>query len=221
MPPAVLLDLDGTLVTFAFDVKGSRQAIMDLLVRRGFDVSALNLTDPTQKAIDLVMEQTKAGVVRDSYLDTKAAIFTLLDGFEIDSSARTALFQDTLAALDALRASAIRLAVLTNSGSIAVNKILERFGIARYFEFVLTRDSVPAMKPRPDGVLKAVASFGLPRERVWYVGDSVLDVFASKAAGVKCASVATGNYAPERLRSEGADLVVSSLSDLPQALVNR
>jgi phosphoglycolate phosphatase-like HAD superfamily hydrolase len=70
------------------------------------------------------------------------------------------------------------------------------------------------MKPRPEGLLMAVTLLSLPKESVYYVGDSTFDVMAAKAAGVKIVSVTTGNYSAERLRSQGADYVISSVSEL-------
>jgi phosphoglycolate phosphatase-like HAD superfamily hydrolase len=41
---------------------------------------------------------------------------------------------------------------------------------------------------------------------------------AAKAAGMKSIAVATGNYAADRLKVEGADYVISALSELPKVL---
>ena len=54
----------------------------------------------------------------------------------------------------------------------------------------------------------------LPGEESIYVGDSVIDVPAAKGAGVRIASVTTGRYTAERLREEGTDYVLGSLSEL-------
>ena len=84
--------------------------------------------------------------------------------------------------------------------------------------FTLTREDTRAMKPSPEGLIEAVSIVSLPPEDVYYVGDSPLDVVAAKAAGVKMVSVTTGNYSAERLRSEGADYVIASLSQLVPVL---
>jgi len=74
------------------------------------------------------------------------------------------------------------------------------------------------MKPKPDGLLKALDLLSLSKDELLYVGDSVLDIQAADAAGVRIASVATGNYSRERLGAEGADLIMSSISELPALL---
>jgi phosphoglycolate phosphatase-like HAD superfamily hydrolase len=75
------------------------------------------------------------------------------------------------------------------------------------------------MKPSPDGVLKAVQRFSLPKEEIYYVGDGILDIIAAKKAGLRIVSVATGIYSSGQLRANGADFVIPSLKQLP-ALLN-
>jgi len=53
---------------------------------------------------------------------------------------------------------------------------------------------------------------------VYYIGDTPYDVMAARGAGVKSVSVATGNYAPDRLASERPDFVISSISELGSVL---
>lgn len=218
MTLGVLFDIDGTLVTFNFDVQGSRRALLAELSRRGFDVSGLSLSSPTQSVIDEARRQVEAGKVRVDFGQVRQKLFSILDEFELESGKFVSAFPGSKEALGTLRARSAKLGVLTNSGRLAASKILERSSLSGFFDFVLTRDDVSAMKPRPDGVNQAVSLFALPREKVVYVGDSLYDIMAAKAAGLKVVSIATGNYTVEKLRGEGADEVVASLAELPGVL---
>lgn len=210
--------MDGTLVTFNFDVQGSRRALFAELSRLGFDVSKLGLTSPTQSVIDTARSQVTSGGVRADFPSVKKRLFSILDNFELESAKSVHAFPGAREVLAELRARSMKLAVLTNSGRKASSRILERSSLSGLFDFVLTRDDVDAMKPSPEGVTKAVSMFALPKDRVVYVGDSPYDIMAAKAAGLKVVSVATGNYTVEKLRSEGADEVVGSLAELPRML---
>jgi len=216
----VIFDLDGTLVTFNFDVHGSRSALLGELTRRGFDVSGLALSLPTQEIVDEARRQVASGRVAADFDALKQALYTILDAFEAEGGRKSAPFPDTRATLEELRRMSVRLALVTNSGRAATLRLLGRYDLADYFEFVLTRDDVESLKPNPDGLARAVARLSLPRSSLVCVGDSVLDIRAAKVAGLKIVSVSTGNYPPQTLRAEGADEVIGSISDLPQILVN-
>lgn len=218
MTLGVLFDVDGTLVTFKFDVQGSRKALFAELSKSGFDVSGLSLTSPTQSLIDAARGQLAAGTVRADFESVKRRLFSILDDFELESGKSVSAFPGAREVLASLKARSARLGVLTNSGRRAASRVLERSSLSAYFDFVLTRDDVDAMKPRPEGLSLAVSLFALPKERVFYVGDSPYDIMAAKAAGLRVVSVATGTHTVEKLRSEGADEVVGSLADLPHVL---
>lgn len=215
---AAVFDLDGTLVTFNFDVKGTRVAIIEELSRRGFDTTGLNLTTPTQTMVDAAKTQVESGMVRADFGEVRSKLYAILDASEMESSRTTAVFPRTRETLDYLNSKSVRLGVLTNSGRRAAAEILDRAGLNGCFEFVLCREDVATMKPRPDGLVSAIAMLGMAREQIFYIGDSRFDIIAAKQAGVKVVAVSTGNYTEARLKEEGADYVIPSISELPGLL---
>jgi HAD superfamily hydrolase (TIGR01549 family) len=215
---AAIFDVDGTLVTFKFDVKGTRRAIIAEAMKRGFDTLELGLTTPTQRILESARAQVPARRSSLEFEALKASVYGILDDFEVESSRAASLFPGTLEVLGRLTAKGLTLAVLTNSGRRATDEMFRREGLDGYFAYVLTRDEVEAMKPRPEGLLKAVRLLGLPAGDVCYVGDSPYDIEAARLAGVKSVSVATGNYGAQQLRVEGADEVLDSMAALPDLL---
>lgn len=218
MPRAAIFDIDGTLVTFKFDVHGTREAMRDELTRNGFDISTLGPNSPTQAIIDEAKRQCESGSVRVSYPLVRGKLYSILDRFEAESSKESTLFEGVSDALDRLASSAVRLGVVTNSGALSASAVLGRYGLRNRFEFVLTRDDVEGLKPSPAGLQKAVSMLGIGGPDVFYVGDSIYDIRAAKRAGVRMVSVATGNYPADRLRAEGADHVVASLAGVPDVV---
>jgi HAD superfamily hydrolase (TIGR01509 family) len=217
MAVAAIFDIDGTLVRFNFDVQGTRKVIIDELKARGVDTTGLNLATPTQQILDTAKSRMQAAGPGEYEL-LRRKVFSILDSFELDGVASTTAFPGTRKTLLDLKSMGVRLAVVTNSGRKAAFASLGRAGILDCFEFVLTRDDTEVMKPRPEGLLKAVSMFSLPKDSIFYVGDSTFDIIAAKRAGLRMVSVATGNYSVERLRTEGADFVISSISELSRVL---
>jgi HAD superfamily hydrolase (TIGR01509 family) len=219
MAHAAIFDLDGTLVTFTFDVLGSRKAMLAELSKRGFDVSGLGPAPPTMDIIDTARRQIEAGKASGTFGETRKALYSILNTFELECCGRSEIFPGTRKALEDLRKNSIRLGLVTNNGRAATSLLLERNGLSSYFEFVLAREDVVVLKPSPDGLIKAISILGLPTASVVYVGDSVYDIDAAKKAGIKVISIATGNYSSERLRAEGADYVLRSISEVPRLIV--
>ena len=104
--------------------------------------------------------------------------------------------------------------MVTNSGRKAATSVLRRNELLEFFDLVLTRDDVPAMKPSPEGILKALSRLSIPKKDSLYVGDSIYDVLAAREAGVPIVSVLSGNYDRGRLSAERPDFVVDSLRDV-------
>jgi phosphoglycolate phosphatase len=215
---AAVFDIDGTLVTFEFDIAGTRQTLIAELAKRGFDTTGLGMRTPTQLIVDQARSQIESGRIRADFQELRRSLYSILDGFEMASASAAIVFPQTRSTLDHLLAKGVRLAVLTNSGRRAASELLTRSGIRDCFEFVLTRDDVDAMKPRPEGLEKAVSMLKIPAQRVYYVGDSLFDIAAAKKAGLKVVAIATGNYSEAALRAEGADYVIPSISGLPPIL---
>lgn len=218
MALGVLFDIDGTLVSFNFDVQGSRKALLAELAREGFDASVLSLTSPTQYFIDSVRDQVTSGKVSADFQAVRKKLYSILDEFELQTSGLVSVFPGTAETLAFLQAKSVKLAVVTNSGRRAATEVLSRASLLEFFDFVLTRDDVDAMKPNPGGVNQAVSMLSMPKDHIFYVGDSLYDVMAARTAGLKVISVATGNYTAERLKAEGAEIVLKSLSELPSVL---
>jgi len=215
---AAVFDIDGTLVTFNFDVQGTRVAIIEELTNRGFDTTGLGMTTPTQTMVDTARMQVESGKVRAEFDEVRAKLFSILDASEMESSRTISVFPGTRETLDYLSSKSVRLGVLTNSGRRAAAEVLRRAGLEGCFEFVLCREDVAMMKPRPDGLVRAISILGMPRDRIFYVGDSRYDIIAAKQAGLRVVAVTTGKYNETRLKEEGADYVISSISELPGLL---
>ena len=216
MPSAAIFDIDGTLVTFNFDVQGTRKVLIAELASRGVDVTGLDLNTPTQGILDVARARmTGDGKKITEY---REKVFSILDKFELEGVASTSPFPGVRRVLLALKAKGVRMAVLTNSGRRSASEALQRAGLTGLFEFVLTREDTESMKPSPDGLLKAASMLSLPAGEVYYVGDSPFDIMAARGAGMKVVSVATGSHSAERLKASGADFVISTLDELGSVL---
>jgi HAD superfamily hydrolase (TIGR01549 family) len=217
----LIFDVDGTLVSLKVDREKLLATTTAVLDRLGFDTSFIHGdTLHTQEIIERARLQIKSGAVATTADSLRSSLNEALDALEMEWNARAEPITGTSEVLAVLRSQGVILATLTNSGRAPSDWLLKRHGLLGLFDFTLTRDDVPALKPSPDGIVQAVKRMGVPRDQVVYVGDSIIDVRAARGAGVRIASVTTGRYTFERLRHEGTDYILTSLSELPD-LVRR
>jgi HAD superfamily hydrolase (TIGR01509 family) len=107
----------------------------------------------------------------------------------------------------------VKLGVASSSSRWWVAGHLERLGLIEHFDCIRTRDDVPHSKPEPDLFLAAVECLGLHPEEAIAIEDSPNGVTAAKRAGLFC--VAVPNLITRELPLEHADLVLTSLAELP------
>lgn len=80
-----------------------------------------------------------------------------------------------------------RLAICTNR-STSMQAVLEYFDLASLFDCVVTSLDVTNPKPDPEGLFLVLKTLSLQPEEAVYVGDSIMDQQASKAARIPFAA---------------------------------
>lgn len=190
------------------------------LKQRGFDTSKISDTDWIQSILEEAKRQIDSKAVPFDFSKLRRVFYDLLDDFEVASVRKAKLMKDTKSTLARLKSANVRMACLTNSGRPAVDYLLNKHALLPYFEFVLSRDETPTMKPRPQGVQKAIDMFQVSKNEMLYVGDSVADIEAGRAAGVQVASIATGSSSLEKLKDAGSDYVLKMMGELTGLVVN-
>ncbi len=107
-------------------------------------------------------------------------------------------------------------AIVTNKPQGATMPLWE----AWFPRFDLALGETPALprKPNPDMVYKALELLGAEKENAVYVGDSEVDVFTARNAGLPCISVTWGYRSREILLEAGADHLCEKPEDIPGIL---
>jgi len=116
-------------------------------------------------------------------------------------------------------ASRFRTAVVTGRPRQEAVFTLQRNGCEDLWRVVVAMEDVSAQKPAPEGIATAVARLGADPGRSAYLGDSVDDMAAAKAAGVVPIGVlaATSKWSDglcERLYEAGAVAVFANIEEV-------
>lgn len=97
---------------------------------------------------------------------------------------------------------------------------LDRAGLAEFVQHVEARDpSDPAlMKPSPHLIERAAQALSVAPELCTVVGDQTSDVTASRASGAASIGYANKPGRSDHLTAAGADAVITSTSELTEAI---
>ena len=74
-------------------------------------------------------------------------------------------------------------AVSTNR-STTMSRVVDVFGLDRWFDIIVCALDVNNPKPDPEGVFKILEILGVEKDRVIYIGDSVVDEIVAYRAGI-------------------------------------
>ncbi len=109
-----------------------------------------------------------------------------------------------------------RLGLVTSKREGFARRGLRLFGLDELFEVSVFHDDTTRHKPEPEPLLLAAARAAVPPGEVVYVGDSIHDVAAGRAAGMQTVSVLWGPFERATLERAGPDHVVETPEDLLQ-----
>ena len=222
----IFFDLDGTLISLRADGSSFREEAAAELKRIGFRIDEIDHTSGrnyVQDLLDSAKSQVEQGLVKTDFEHAKKRTYRRLDALEmrwIRGAHPLPDVKETLSRLKKPRKGAMKLAVLTNSGRAATKFAMEKFELRKYIDKSFSRDDLPSMKPRLEGVRAALEYFSLERREALFVGDSRVDIMAARGAGIRVASIPTGNYDLKTLIKDGPDYTMKSFRELEKLVLS-
>jgi phosphoglycolate phosphatase len=176
-----VFDLDGTLVDSRRDLVESANEML-----AGYGAPAL-ADDHIVSMIGCGVGTLVKRVIRAAALDTphEDALARFLTAYDARLTRHTRPYDGIPRVLDELRSHEVSMALLTNKPREQTVRILDEFGLSRYFRWVVGGDGPWPRKPAPDAMrfLMNQASAG-PSETI-LIGDSMVDLQTSRNAGVR------------------------------------
>ncbi len=107
--------------------------------------------------------------------------------------------------VQAIRQAGLRTGVVTSKNRSGALRGLRVIGLEGTMEVVVGADDVANHKPHPEPVLRALDTLREPPGRAVYVGDSVHDMRAGRAAGTATAAVLWGPFQESHLTPAAPD----------------
>jgi len=207
---AIVIDLDGTLLNTAPELcEAANRMLRDIDYT---PVSQELLASYIGNGISWLVKRALTG---DMHATPDAALYEhALPIFEKHYTGlllQSKTFDGVIEGLDAMKAAGFRLGCITNKVARYTEPLLKGIGLAKYFEIVLSGDTLPEKKPHPLPLLHAAKFFGVPIEKLLLIGDSLNDAVAARAAGCPVFCVPYGYNHGEPVETLDLDAVIANL----------
>lgn len=192
----IMFDMDNTLLQSRIDFKAMKADIFNFLVQNEVLTADFPIQDHTSSTMMLYVRAQ--GI--DDELDR--AMLDIAVKHELIGMEGAGLEQGVVELLDMLH-HRYKLVVVTNNAYDAAVKALNITGVAHYFEMIVGRDQMTAMKPSPSGFQYVLYEFKHIAPNEWLsIGDSWIDGRASLDAGVPFISYVTSM---DEMRANGVE----------------
>ena len=214
---AVLFDLDGTLLDTAGDIA--------LALQRAF--ADHGQEGPTLEEVRCMIGRG-APLLVDRACEARALPWTPVQRQEVlerffhhygalhaDNESRAQPYDGVPEALAALHAQGLPMAVVTNKQHRFAVELLSHLNLDSYLPVVVGGDTCERRKPDPQPLQWACTQLNVPITHTVMVGDSVNDVQAARAAGMRVVCVPYGYNEGQDPRRLSCDHMVDTLQDLP------
>lgn len=204
----LIFDIDGTLTSTNELIFASFNFITKKYLGKTYTPDEIvNLFGPTEDQILLEICGENYEKAKQDYYEFYSANHHMAD-----------LYPGINALLSDLKERNLLLSIYTGKGRKAAVITLKKLEIFDYFDLIITGDDVTEHKPSAEGINKFLEKFNLAKNEVLMIGDSPADIKASKAAGVKIASVLWDSYAKDKVLKLNSDFIFYSVNELREFL---
>ncbi|HEY4216422.1 MAG TPA: HAD-IA family hydrolase [Gemmatimonadaceae bacterium] len=209
--PAVLFDLDGTLLDS-----------IELILRSArYSFEKLGREWPSDEVwaagIGVPLPIMFGRYARD--LADRADFIAAYREYQLANHDRLIRCYDSVVdTVHALRARGHELAIVTSKSEALAIRGLAHVGLARFMDTIVGCDASTRHKPDPEPVRIALQRLGCAPSDALFVGDSVHDILAGNAAGVRTAAALWGAGRRDEMAVGEPSVWLESLADVLDVL---
>ena len=213
-----MIDLDGTLIHTAPEIAAAANL---MLLDLNLPVLPLKVVESyigagAQTLVNRCLTQ-QLGTEPDAEIFAQAE--TMFFAHYAENAATSKPYDGVMDGLQTLWNKGLKLACVTNKPAQFTLPLLEKTGLADFFEIVVSGDSLPKKKPDPIQLHHICAKFDVPEYEAMLVGDSATDIAAAQAAGCFIVTVPYGYNEGVPLDISQVDATINNLMELESILI--
>ena len=208
---AVLFDLDGTLLDTVPDLHAAACGMLHDLGRPEVPISATR--SYVGRGMVSLVKRLLAGSLElnDDSPPPPAALASFRRHYTQENGRNAQLYPGVIEGLDAFKAKGIPLAVVTNKPYDFSASLLKQTQLDAYFDALIGGDSLPHHKPDPMPLIWACGRLNVSPNKTLFIGDSVNDFLAARAAGCPIFLLPYGYNEGRDVHELAADAIISSV----------
>jgi phosphoglycolate phosphatase len=207
--PALIFDLDGTLIDSIDDIASALNHALESFDRPRADVDSVRAW--VGDGLPTLCRRAWPDAPNDA-LD--ALVKTAATHYRSHCLDRTAPYPNIMKMLNLLRSTGARLAVLSNKPHEFALQILDGLAMRDFFDAAHGYVREEDKKPSPTLALHIAESLGCAPHEVMFVGDSEIDIRTARNAGMISLAVTWGLRSEAELRSARPDHLVKGPEEI-------
>lgn len=215
--PALVFDLDGTLVDTRHDLAAALNAVMREEGLSGVEIETLGHLFGVGARPMIAKALWANGIPDPDPAEIERLYLRFIAFYTAEIAGLSRPFPGIHEALETARKDGWRLAVCTNKSEPIARQLLDHLKMLDLFDSLVGGDTFARPKPDAAPVLGAVERAGARLAGSVMIGDSKTDIDAARAAGIPVVAVTFG-YTAVPVRELSPDAVIDHFDELHPAL---
>ena len=204
---SVIFDMDGTLIDTLYDIADSVNFVL-----RKYKYPQHSYVQYKNFIGDGIESLVLRSLPKNIKLDHKKIFKEIKSKYQENLNSKTVVYKGIIEILDFLSLKNIQIGICTNkphqSAIICSEKYFNKYNI-----LTLGAGHKFNVKPDPEGVLNLLNQLKVSPSRSLFVGDSDIDIFTAKNAGIPSVGVLWGFRHEKELIDAGADFTFKKPKD--------
>ena len=206
LPPALLIDLDDTILRFGLRADLSAEVSLEF-AQEALPLKPDELAGHLEAAFDTFwanaerhrvsrfrpLDEVRREIVAELFEElrprapglTQEAAVRFADRFHLYREGRIECFPGAVEALDRFKAAGLKLALITNGRSLVQREKINRFELAHRFDHIQIEEEHGFGKPDERAYWHAMGALGVAPHECWMIGDNLeWEVVAPQRLGI-------------------------------------
>lgn len=210
---AFIFDLDGTLLDSLKDLINSVNYALEQLGQKSLcNKDVQNFGDNIGSIIEYIIPETK----KKDKVWINRMLGLIVEQYSKSWTTNTSLYPGIDKILDTLTLHKVPMAIISNKPESFLVQTVSYYLKKWDFVKIVGSQSIFPEKPNPISTLETIKDFGIPKESIAFVGDSITDIQVAHAADISAIAVSWGYGHIQALAQSNPEYIIHTPDEILQ-----